>query len=179
MTVNLIVQSQKGDSGATLTLIKKFDPLLKKYAFKLYYDDAYNDLLSDFIEFLHNIRLDRLRNTTEGTLVSYIYTTIHSSFIKRLSVLKKLQNFRPYSDLNKSELYYAEASLVTSDTYFYLELTGMNHLLTESELSIVKMIYLLGYTVTETAAIYGISRQAVNKTKKRALQKLAKWFGQE
>ncbi|GAB6173603.1 hypothetical protein JCM15765_30810 [Paradesulfitobacterium aromaticivorans] len=176
MTEALIVQSQKGDSDATLMLIKKFDPLLKKYAYKLYYDDAYNNLLFDFIELLNNIRLDRLHNTSEGTLVSYICTAIRSSYIKRLLALKKLHNFVSYSDLSDSELYYAEAASATSDTYFKLELIGIDDVLTESELTIVKMIYFLGYTVTETASIYGITRQAVSKTKKRALQKLARWF---
>ncbi|WP_006524730.1 hypothetical protein [Desulfoscipio gibsoniae] len=76
MTKDLIVQSQTGDSSATLTLIRKFDPLLRKYAYKLYYDDAYNDLLFDFIEFLNNIRLDRMRDTSEGILISYISTSI-------------------------------------------------------------------------------------------------------
>lgn len=178
MTVNLIVKSQKGDTRATLTLITKFDPLLKKYAYKLYYDDAYNDLLSDFIQLLYNIRLDRLRNINEETLVSYICTAIRSSYIKRLKTLKRLQNFVPYSSLSESELYYAETVLATSDSHFRLELTGIEQVLTESELSVVKMIYLLGYTVTETASIYGITRQAVNKRKRRGLQKLAKWLGQ-
>ncbi len=169
MTEDLIVQSQTGDSGATLTLIMKFDPLLRKYAYKLYYDDAYNELL-------HNIRLDRMRDPSEGFLVSYICTSIRSSYIKRLISLKRLHNFVPYSALSDSQLYYAEAASATSDPYFQLEMTGIDHVLTESELSIIKMIYLLGHTVTETAGIYGISRQAVNQTKKRALQKLEKWL---
>ncbi|MCB8818105.1 RNA polymerase sigma factor [Desulfosporosinus shakirovi] len=178
MTVDLIAQSQTGDSGATLTLLKKFDPLLRKYAYKLYYDDAYNDLLFDFVEFLYYFRLDRMRNISEGTLVSYICTSIHSNYVKRLTALKKRCDFFPYSALSDSQLYYAEATSSTTDTYFELELTGIENALTESENSIVKMIYLLGYTVTETAFIHRISRQAVNQTKKRALQKLEKWFEQ-
>ena len=82
----------------------------------------------------------------------------------------------PYSALSDGELYYAEATSATADPHFKLEMTGIDQVLTELELSIIKMIYLLGYTVTETANIYGISRQAVNQTKKRALQKLARWL---
>jgi RNA polymerase sigma factor (sigma-70 family) len=176
MIEELINQSQAGDSEATLTLIKKFNPLLKKYAKKLYYDDAYNDLLLDFIELLHNIRLNRIRGPNERFLVSYICTSIRSSYIKRLISLKKLRNYIPYSALSEGQLYYAEAASATSDPYLRLEITGFEKLLTQSELSIIKMIYLLDYTVTETADIYGISRQAVNQTKKRALQKLEKWL---
>ncbi|HCF71102.1 MAG TPA: sigma-70 family RNA polymerase sigma factor [Syntrophomonas sp.] len=176
MTEELIIKSQRGDSEATLMLIKKFEPLLKKYAYKLYYDDAYSDLLFDFIELLHHIRLDRMRGLSEGILISYIGTSIRSSYIKRLIDLKKLRSFVPYSALSDGELYYAEATSATADPHFKLEMTGIDQVLTELELSIIKMIYLLGYTVTETANIYGISRQAVNQTKKRALQKLARWL---
>ena len=176
MIEELINQSQAGDSEATLTLIKKFNPLLKKYAKKLYYDDAYNDLLLDFIELLHNIRLDRMRGSNERFLVSYICTSIRSSYIKRLLDLKRLRSFVPYSALSDSELYRVEAASAAADSYFELEMTGIDQVLTKLELSIIKMIYLRGYTVTETANIYGISRQAVNQTKKRALQKLEKWL---
>lgn len=178
MTVDLVVQLQKGDKEAALALINKFDPLLKKYAYKLYYEDAYDDLLIDFIELLNHIRLDRIRDTSEGILVSYICKSIRSSYIKRLITLKRLHNFVPYSDLSDSERYYALAASASFDNYSILELTGIDNVLTESELSVVKMIFLLGYTVAETASVYGITRQAVNKTKKRALQKLAKWFEQ-
>jgi hypothetical protein len=100
MTNDLIAKSQTGDSGATLTLIKKFDPLLRKYAYKLYYDNAYNDLVFDFIELLHNIRLDHIRGPNEEYLVSYICTSIRSSYIKRkTNILKETSKiytvFRP------------------------------------------------------------------------------------
>lgn len=177
MTVDLIVQSQKGDNYAVLKLIRNFDPLLKKYAFKLHYDDAYNDLLSDFIELLSKIRLNRIRNTSEGILVSYIRTAIHSSYIKKLIGLKKAHNFIPFSALSGVELYYAEAVSATSDTYgSKLELIGIDQILTKSETNIIRMIYFYGYTVTEIAAISGISKQAISKKKRRALQKLAGWL---
>lgn len=176
MIKELIVQSQTGNRDATLKLVEKFDPLLKKYAYKLYYDDAYNDLLLDFINILYNMRLDLLRDTSEGTLVSYICTSIRSSYIKRLIALKKLHNFVPYSALSDSELYYAEATSATSDSYFEFEFTGVNRVLTDLELTIVRRIYLSGYSVTEIASICGISRQAVNQTKNRALKKLKNWF---
>lgn len=176
MTADLIVQLQKGYKEAALALINKFHPLLKKYAFKLRYEDAYDDLLVDFIEILNRIRLDRIRDTSEGVLISYICKSIRGSYIKRLITLKRLRNFVPYSDLSESELYYAETLSSASDSHLRLELTGIDQVLTESELSVVKMIYLLGYTVAETASLHGITRQAVNKTKKRALQKLAKWL---
>lgn len=90
--------------------------------------------------------------------------------------LKKLHNVVPYSSLSDEQLFYLESSLAIFDKYYMLELIGVESVLTELELSIVKMIYLLDYSVKEIALIYGISRQAVNQTKKRAIQKLKKWF---
>lgn len=176
MTKDLIFQSQTGNRDATLKLIKKFNPLLKKYSYKLCYDDAYDDLLIDFIMLLNNVKLEVLRDTSEGTIVSYICKSVRSNYIKRFIALKKLHAFVPFSDLSDSQLYYAETTSSTSDTYFELEFTGVDHVLTELELSVIKMIFLLGYTVSETAYIYGISRQAVNQTKNRALKKLKTWF---
>ena len=84
MTLDIIEKSQGGDGDATLKLTEKFNPLLKKYAYKLFYEDAYNDLLLDFIELLHNIQIKNIHNKSEGSVVSYICTSIHSSYIKRL-----------------------------------------------------------------------------------------------
>jgi RNA polymerase sigma factor (sigma-70 family) len=172
MTADLIAQSQTGSNDATLALIEKFNPLLKKYTYKLFYDDAYSDLLVDFIELLHNIKLGHLHDKSEGSLVSYICTSVRSSYIRRSIAINKLHNLMPYSDLNDNELYCIEAASAVSDTYFKYELPGVDQVLTKSESSIIKMIYLSGYTIKETACIFGITRQAVNQMKKRALKKL-------
>lgn len=172
MTADLITQSQTGDKTATLALIEKFNPLLKKYAYKLFYDDAYNDLLVDFIELVHNIQLDHLHDKSEGSLVSYICTSVRSSYIKKSIASKEMRNLVLYSNLSDNELYYVETSLASCDTYFKYELQGVNQVLTKSESSIIRMLYLSGYTVEEIACSLGVTRQAVNQMKKRALNKL-------
>lgn len=82
MTKDLIIQSHAGDGSSTLKLIDKFNPLLKKYTYKLNYEDAYNDLLFDFLKFLNTIPLDSIRNPNEGILINYIKKSIHNSYIK-------------------------------------------------------------------------------------------------
>ena len=39
-----IASAQHNNSESLLALIEKFKPLLKKYAYKLHYEDAYYDL---------------------------------------------------------------------------------------------------------------------------------------
>jgi len=172
MIFDLITKSQAGDFNATMELIDKFNPLLRKYAYKLFYDGAYDDLLVDFIELLHKIQLDNIRDRSEGSLVSYLHKSICDSYIKRSKYLKKLNNFVLYSDLSDCELYYVNTACATTDIYFEHELTALCNILTKSELQIINMLYLLGYTVRETAFSLGITRQAVNQMKKRGLKKL-------
>lgn len=175
MTINIIAKSQGGDGDATLMLVEKFNPLLKKYAYKLSYDDAYNDLLTDFIELLHNMQIKNIHNKSEGSMVSYICTSVHSSYIKRLIEVKRLGKLLLYSDLNENELYYVESISSTNDVYNY-ELSFIQKILTKQELEVISMIYFTGYTVTEIANFYGTSRQAVNQMKNRALKKLRNAF---
>ena len=52
MLLEELKRAQSGDDQAMLNLISKFLPLIKKYARKLGYEDAANDLIVDFIEFV-------------------------------------------------------------------------------------------------------------------------------
>lgn len=173
---DLISESQNGNNDATLHMIEKFKPLLKKYAYKLYYEDAYYDLLVDFIELIHDIDLDHIYDKGEGKMVAYICKSINNSFIKKLMNIKKLHNCILYSELSENQLYYVNIITSTNDEYFMNELPGISLILTKTEFLIVKMIYCSGYTVSEIAFVFGISRQAVNQMKRRALTRLKTLF---
>ncbi len=97
MLNDVINNSQRGDGNATLSLINKFNPLLKKYSRKLYYEDAYNDLLIDFLELLHDMQTDSLRDRCDAVTVSYIATSIHNSYVRRLAWIKKSQTTLLYA----------------------------------------------------------------------------------
>jgi RNA polymerase sigma factor for flagellar operon FliA len=49
-------------------------------------------------------------------------------------------------------------------------------LLTKREKKIISLYYLEGYTDEEIALFYGITQQAVNKSRKKGLNKLALFF---
>ncbi|PXV86254.1 RNA polymerase sigma factor (sigma-70 family) [Lachnotalea glycerini] len=174
MTINDIVKSQKGDRDSTLKLINKFTPLLKKYAFKLNYEDAYNDLILNFIECIHNFHVENIKSKAERSIVSYICTSIHSSYVKRLNEIIRLQNLFIYSNLSESEQYYIESLSATNDSHFKLYMESLQDFLTAPEISIIELVYYYGFSVNDIANFYGISRQAVNQMKNRALRKLKK-----
>lgn len=60
MICRLLVRAQRGDEEAMLELIKRFQPLLRKYAKKLRYDDAYEDCRLFFIELIKSVDEARL-----------------------------------------------------------------------------------------------------------------------
>lgn len=176
MTIDIIAKSQEGDNSATLFLVDKFNPLLKKYSRMLYYEDAYNDLLLNFLELIKSIEIDHIHCDNDAIIVSYIAKSIHHSYIKRLINLKHHQAIILYSELSEEKLFNIESACSTSDKYSEYDFSSMNKVLTEYEMSIITSIFFKGYTAAEAAHSYGVSRQSINQTKLRALKKLRKIY---
>ncbi|MDF2871088.1 MAG: DNA-directed polymerase [Anaerocolumna sp.] len=176
MIIDEVYKIQSGDNTATLKLIEKFKPILKKYAHSLSYEDAYDDLLVDFIELLNTLKVDKIQNKNDGCMVAYLTTSIHNSYIKKLIKVKQLRNFTTYSELSENELHYIDSLTATKDTYVNTDYDLLRKLLTNQEFNIIKMLYYDGYTVTETALAISVTRQAVNQMKNRALKKLKNIF---
>lgn len=61
MLYNVVEKAKNGDEGAMMELIRKFDPLLHKYANKLEYEDAYQDYVLYFIELVKSGSLENLK----------------------------------------------------------------------------------------------------------------------
>lgn len=76
MYYEMISEYQSGNDRTLMELIEYFQPLLKKYAFMLGYQDAYNNLLMEFIEFLQKMPLTALNSANDGTIVEYIRVTV-------------------------------------------------------------------------------------------------------
>lgn len=174
MIEELLFKSQHGDKNAILFLINKFNPLLKKYAYKLKYDDAYNDLLVDFINVIKSINIGNMRNRNEGTYVSYLHESIYRCYTKKLSYLYEQFQMVSYSSLSKEEQYIIDAKASTNDRYIYYNISDIKKILSEEEFSIIYSIYMEGMSVSEIARQKNISRQAINQKKIKALKKLKK-----
>jgi hypothetical protein len=82
MTADLITQSQSGEVDAMLELVNKFKSLLRKYEFNLKFDDAYDNLLLDFLILMKSIPLQFLESCSEGMLITYIQKKTYNSYIK-------------------------------------------------------------------------------------------------
>ncbi len=78
---DLFLNAYNGNSFAQLQIVQRFQPLLKKYAALLKYEDAYSDLQLYLLELLHSGKLTKLQRKDDGTLVKYIESSIRHQYI--------------------------------------------------------------------------------------------------
>lgn len=77
MLLEELNHAQSGDDQAMLNLISKFLPLIKKYGRRLGYEDAANDLIADFIEFISKWNLNNFHQSSDGAVVKYIAQSLY------------------------------------------------------------------------------------------------------
>jgi RNA polymerase sigma factor (sigma-70 family) len=173
---DMLVQAQSGSKDSMCALIKKFAPAFYKYALELHYEDAYCDLVAELISAVHSIRLDNLRNREDPAMINYIWAIIYHAYIAigkrekqrvdKIIVFDDMDNISIGEDGTKSSVDFDNAILFSDFAQH----------LTKIEADVVYRLYYENYSVQEIASFYKISRQAVNKTKIRALNKLKKYF---
>ncbi len=172
MICSLLEKAQQGDQAAMLELINRFQPLLKKYARKLGYDDAYEDCLLFFIELVKFMDLKKLNDRNDQAAVAYIKVSVKHFYDKRIrKVIEKNQEIA-FSDLSKEQKYYVEAKTAKPDEKDIFIEFGMDKRLSPKEKLVIYLVYVKGYTTSELARKLLKSKQTVNQLKKRALGKL-------
>ena len=83
MLLDDILKAQSGNEDVTLLLVNQFNPLLKKYARKLNYEDAYNDLVVEFLNLIKDIDVSNLSIKCDGSIVSYISKSVYNCYIHK------------------------------------------------------------------------------------------------
>lgn len=79
---NLVQMSQNGDTEACLEIIRRFKPLIKKYGYKLGYDDAYSDLILELIEVVYKLPIKRNNSVnSDKYIIGYINSSIKHKYI--------------------------------------------------------------------------------------------------
>lgn len=171
--LDLFIKLNDGDNDALLTIISQFNPLLKKYAKKLNYEDAYEDLLVDFIELLRTVNFSNLNILCEGAVISYISKSIRHVYIRLLDKqIKKNRREIFFSNLSQEQTYYLETATAVYNTNDIIKELNLKNILNEYEFKIIFQIYSLGLSSAEISRIHNTSRQSVNQTKNRALKKI-------
>lgn len=156
-----------------LELIQQFSPLLRKYAYLLQTEDSFYDLQADFIELIMTIKLESLRSHHDGALVNYINSVVRNKYILRSKQKQKDAQMLRWDDFNEmvQREYEPRCPLFNAEQEFFQQVPAS--ILSTTERNIISMVYLHGYSVAEIAKAKGITRQAVNQIKLRALKKMS------
>ena len=150
---------------ALLELLRRFQPLLNKYAYKSGdYEDAYSELQLHLIQLMKNMPSDAI-SWNAGQLVSYIAKSIYTYYIK----LSKQHCFRENNilEFNPDIM---DSSANENTTVF---LKDYLQKLTLPQREIIFLHYIQGLSIQEIALLRNISRQAANKNKKSSFETIA------
>lgn len=165
---DLLERAKNNDEDATYEIIKDFDATLKKLSKSMYYEEAETDLIIELLELIKNIDIRKFRDSSHKQIAKYIHMHLQKRTLNLLRNRKK--ELGDFVEIDYDIL--ADAS--TAD----IESTALTSILIESlakgQQDIIVMKFIHGLSDKDIAKILGISRQAVNRTKNRALENLRK-----
>lgn len=175
--ISLIKSAQADDENAMLEILGAFEPLIIKYSsYMNYNEDAHSELVLKLISFVKNFDLDKLRNQNNYVIVDYIEKMIRNEYI---AISKKQYHIKLHEEHFEYEDFVnlAETNGSLQETlHDRLICDIMKSTLTKREFLCIDMIVLKGFTAEQVGKLLGITKQAANQCKKRALEKLKKYL---
>lgn len=118
-----------------------------------------------------------MTSSTDGAIISYINKTIYHHYI---ALSKGNRNKIPtvsIEDKSDFDSLQFDSNFGESDTYSNLLLMDLQRALTADEYHVIYDHFFRQYSIQEIAARDKKSRQAINKCKKIALEKLRRYWG--
>lgn len=176
--VDIIKLAHQGNNEATIRIIEKFTPLIEKYTKLLNYDeDSKSELILKLIYLVRKeIDLDKLRSQSDGALVNYISRAIRNHYINLSIDMQYVQNSEISSDPNITENSFEEEPSCFDYIEHTMTIDLIKSLLTEREFMCVKLIVIDGWTADMVSKKLGVSKQAINQCKLRALKKVKELY---
>lgn len=163
---DIIIDFKQGNTDSATKIIDMFDPLLNKLERQSNCCDIKSELTLFMIELLQKFPIERENLYYDKNIVSYISKSVKNRYIFLNKKACTQSNMESDLDLSLVKNNKTENNL---DMIFFNDI--INHL-TPREQKIIKYKYALNYSDIEIASLFNISRQSVNKTKLRALNKL-------
>ena len=173
MIIDQVCQAQCGNEDATLNLISQFTPVLRKYARRLEYEDAYSDLVAEFIDLIARFNSNKIKQKNDGAMVRYLVQSIYHSYTKLLQQL--IDNNPTTVSLDElSDSINFSSNNVQFQNIFSLEIP--DNLLSVTEKETFIKVHFYGYSSAELARSKGVSRQSINQAKRSAEKKLRNYL---
>lgn len=161
---------ENNDEKSKLLILEKFNKTIKYYARKLNYYCAETDLIIFILTLINKLNLEKVKSFEENTVVKYINGNIKYEYI-RLS--KKNSCISSHEILiDKGIINYIDNDKDKEE--FSMESSEFIKYMSENLIGNQRKVFLYflnGYSITEISKLMGISRQAVDKIKKRVALK--------
>lgn len=180
MLMDQIIQAKQGSQADMLSLLQRFQPILKKYGRKLWGEDGLEDMTAAFLQVIHDMKPEQIRCRAEGAVVQYLVQSVRHAY-ERLQRERMRQPAIAFS-LNEMEEQDSLPALAKEDSaekQRFSDLVKGCPRLTEKETYVLEQVYYWGYTEAELAPGMGTSKQNVNQIKLRALGKLRRQWETE
>lgn len=171
-----IKQSKQNDQEATLSIIHRFLPLLKKYSRLLGYEDAFLDLQCDLIASIKSMNLSGFSEENSGQIITYLQKSIYHSYIARSKMIHRNNNICLIEDLSDGLKAILEEKNAVVDSFDGLVLYELRNILNLHEYIVFVSCCLEGEPAAKVAKRLKVSRQAVNQEKLRAIKKLRQHY---
>lgn len=168
----IVKNANNGDEKSIMEVLERFDKTIKKFSRELEYEMAETDLIIALIEGIQKLEFDNFKVENDGIIVNYIYCILKNKKIDLLRKYIKQKNREIQVDFNILEI---------PDEFIYennLMIEELFKMLTENQKDIIVSKFFLGYSDQEIAKEFNISRQAVNKTKNKALEKMKNYYNE-
>lgn len=164
--LELIGRRKDNNEEVTAEIIDRFRLTIKKFSRELNYEEAETDLIICLIELIQGSKLDTIEN--EGMIVNYIYNTLRN---KKIDLFKKhIKGKATNIELNL-DILVDNLNTSMEDAIFIEEALKQ---LNERQRYIIVSRFIDGYSYNEIAQKLGISRQAINKAKNKAIEIMRK-----
>lgn len=164
----LIEDFQKGDTNQFLLIAEKFNPVIKKYARRLYKDskeDTISELTLSLLEAVHKIRyLDNEKQCSK-----FLITALNNRFYELYRISKGKYDHELQSDIfyeDYSFCYEFNEVEVKEDLQRYLSDYS------SKQREILISILIKGKTNTEVALEFHVSRQYTNRIKNKLCKEM-------
>ncbi len=173
----LIKKSQMGNSKSMEQLCKKFSPIIKKYAYKLNYEDSYYDLQLCFIEGILKMPLSSKNFLlSDAYILSYIKKIVYHAYI---IISKKLRR-QNYKHIVLEDCEYTLETITYKNNLSIwqdeLYKSDIKQILNDREFNICILKFIWKYTDNEIAKQYNVSRQTITKTISKIRKKLRNYY---
>ncbi len=168
LMLKLIKNFKNGDKNAFCEIHNEFKKLISVYSARLGGDDTAQELTVFLIELLYDISLNKFENDNSNGLSGYIAVSLKNKYIA-LSKKQELENFSRISFEETEDFLF-----FTFDNYFGID-EALSYLSKRQKI-IITYKYIYNYTDCEISSVLGISRQAVNRLKNRAIKTLKEFY---